>query len=189
MTVVMVFGAAVAGAGQAIAVSRAMRRRGFDGLPWLVTSLVLGPAAWPLALSEVRRGAPGPEVLRWGTPGRGVIDVLVVLELDAVPRETVTQLWRVLPYTRRVVLARVVRAGGPGYVAKEARRFLADAASRLRLDGAELQLLHGDLATVVGATQRRREFGIILRSDQPSELFDGDGSRQEVRCERDVSVA
>ncbi len=32
-------------------------------------------------------------------------------------------------------------------------------------------------------------FGIILRSDQPAELFDGDGPRQEVRCLRDVSAA
>lgn len=174
---------------QAVGVSRAMRRRGFDVLPWFVTCLLLGPAAWPLAFAEVRTGLPGPVIVRWGTPSRGVIDVFVVLEADEVPPETDAQLRRVLQHSRRVVLARVVMAGGSAHVAKHAERFLIDAAARLRLDGAELQLLYGELDAVVAQTQARHEFGIILRSDQPAELFDGDGPRQEVRCIRDVSAA
>ncbi len=174
---------------QAIGVSRAMRRRGFDALPWFVTSLVLGPAAWPFAMAEARGGPPRPVILRWGTPDRGAIDVFIALDGDEVPPETVAQLRRVLQYSRRVVLARVVRAGGPAHVVKDAERFLIDAAAGLRLDGAELQLLYGDLDAVVAEAQRRHEFGIILRSDQPAELFDGDGPRQEVRCMRDVSAA
>lgn len=189
MTVTLASGLLLAWSLQAVVVSRAMERHGFDGLPWLVTSLLLGPGAWPLALAEVLRRVPGPEILRSGTPAPGVIDVFVVLEDDALPQETVAQLRRVLPYSRRIVLARVVRAGGPARVARNAASFLAGAATALCLDGAELQLLYGTLDAVVSESQRRGEFGIILRSDQPSELFDGDGSRQEVRCLRDVSVA
>lgn len=190
MTVVLIVSSVlVAWVLQAIGVSRAMRRRGFAALPWFVTSLVLGPAAWTLAVAEARGGPPGPVILRWGTPAQGVIDVLVALEGDEVPPETVAQLRRVLQYSRRVVLARVVGAGGPAHIVKDAERFLIDAAARLRLDGAELHLLYGDLDAVVAGAQRRHEFGIILRSDQPAELFDGDGPRQEVRCVRDVSAA
>ncbi|HEV2756563.1 MAG TPA: hypothetical protein VG318_12405 [Actinomycetota bacterium] len=189
MTVVTASGVALAWVLQAVGLSRVMKRRGFDGLPWLVTPLVLGPAAWPLALSEVRRGLPRPEVVRWGTAGEGAIDVFVVLEDDALPPETVAQLRRVLPYSRRVVVARALRSGGPSRVARDARRFLTGIADGLRLEGAELQLVYGTVNAVVRESRRRGEFGIILRSDQPAELFDGDGSRQEVRCERDVSVA
>lgn len=189
MAVVMTFGFVVAWSLQALALSRAMRRRGFDGAAWLLTSSILGPAAWALAIVEVRRSAAGPEIVRWGVPGPGPIDVLVVLEADVLPHETGVQLRRVLPYAGRVVLARAVRAGAPGYAVKEARRFLAVAATRLRLDGAELQLRYGTVDMVVGETRRRREFGIVLRSDQPAELFDGDGSRQEMRCLRDAPAA
>ena len=145
-------------------------------------------ALGPLAFRALRR-APGPEILRWGTPGQGVIDVLVVFEADALPPETTAQLRRLLPYSRRIVLARVVRSGGPRVVAKEAASFLEDVAKTLRLEGAELQLLYGNLDAAVCESRRRHEFGIILRSDQPAELFDGDGSRQEMRCRRGVSVA
>ena len=174
---------------QAIGVARAMGRRGFDALSWFVTSLLLGPASWVLAVGEARGGANRRVIVRSGAPGRGAIDVLVALEADEIPPETVAQLRRVLQYTRRVVLARIVKAGGPAHVVKDAERFLIDAAARLSLHGGELQLLYGDLDEVVVETQRRHEFGIILRSDQPSDLFDGDGPRQEVRCERDVSKA
>ena len=142
----------------------------------------------PLALRALRR-APGPEILRSGTAGRGAIDVLVVFEDDALPPETAAQLRRVLPYSRRLVLARVVRSAGARGVAKQAATFLETVANALRLEGAERQLLYGGLDAVVSASRRRHEFGIILRSDRPAELFDGDGSRQELRCRRDASVA
>ncbi|MDQ4024354.1 MAG: hypothetical protein M3217_02520 [Actinomycetota bacterium] len=171
---------------QAVWVSRLMDRRGFDPASWFVTSLALGPAAWVLALGEARHPPPGPVVVRWGTPRTGVLDVFVGLDRNELPDETRAQLRRVMPYCRRLVVARVVKAGSPAHKAQDARQFLVYAAERLLLAEAELQLLYGDVDGVVGRIQARGEFGIILRSDRPAELFDGDGSRQEVRCRRDV---
>jgi hypothetical protein len=108
---------------------------------------------------------------------------------DEFPEQIAMQLRRLLPYSRRVVIARVIKAGGPAYVTADAESFLTEAASRLAFRDAGLQIHYGDLDRVVAGIQQHGNFSLVMRGDRPSELFDGDGSRQEMRCLRDVKAA
>ena len=187
--VVLMGGAAVVWVGQAIGLSRLMGRRGFHPLPWFAVSMLLGPAMWPLAVVELISGPPGPELLRRGSRGPGALEIGVVFGSNEIPEETAVEIRRLMPNCRRLVLGRVIKAGGPTFVAADAKAFLERAASHLGTRGAELQLLRGDMERVIGKLNNEGNYDLVLRSDQPNEPFDGHGSIQEMRCLRDVHAA
>lgn len=175
--------------GEALLVRQVMSRRGFHPVPWLAVGLLLGPAVWPFAVIEIVSGLPTPKVIRRGRDRSTGMDVVVLFERNALPGPLARQAERLLPHRRRLVLARVVKAGGPVAIEREAAEFLDRVAGELRADDAELQILYGEIEDAVKAIRRRREFAIVLRADHPDELYDGDGTRQTVRCLRDASAA
>lgn len=174
---------------QAFGLSRLMRSHGFDPLPWFGVSLLLGPAMWPLALIDLISGPPGSELLRRGQRGGGAVDVFVAFERDELPQATADQIKRLLPRSDRLVLARVIRAGGPSFIPTEAQQFLGDAASRLGARKAELRLFYGVFADVVRDMRDDGDFDVVLRSDVPNEPFEGNGSHHEMRCLHDATAA
>lgn len=166
--------------GHASALSRAMGKRGFDRLSWLVVALFLGPALWPLALAEAAAGMPYPEVVRRAQTRPG-LHVIVLLDRDHFPEELERQVGRLVSDCGRIVLARVVRAGGPASVRAAAVRFLGDAAASLDATITELRILYGTLDRAATAIYEEGEFAFVFRSDDPRELYDGGGRLQKVR--------
>jgi hypothetical protein len=65
----------------------------------------------------------------------------VALASNELPEETAVQIRRLMPYCGRLVLGRVIKAGGPTFVAADAKALLENAAARLGTRGAALQLL------------------------------------------------
>lgn len=189
MPVVVIACAPIVWLGQGFGLSRIMNRRGFHPLPWFAVGFLLGPVVWPLALLEAISGRPLPDLVRRGRPGRGAIDVFVVLDRDELPDPLASEMARLRPYCRRIVLGRVIKAGGPVLDTRYAESFLRRIAHRMKTDEAELQILYGDMGQAVEAIHREGGFAIILRGDRPEELFDGGGEMQKVRCLRDVTAA
>lgn len=187
--VALVVASATLWVAQALGLSRLMSSRGFDPLPWLAMSLLLGPAMWPLAVIDLVSGSPEPVLLKRGERGEGTLDAFVAFDGDELHQSIALQIQRLQPHCSRLVLARVVKAGGPAFIAPDAERFLRDSASRLGAQEAELQLHHGVFADVVRAIRDRGDFDVVLRSDEPPELFEGNGSRPEMRCLRDGTAA
>ena len=108
----------------------------------------------------------------------------VVFEDDYVPEALRTQITRLKPHYRRLVLGRVVKYGGPTYTESTAEDFLARVATSLGAEDAELELLFGALDRVAQAIHNRRGFSLVLRSDQLDEIFDACGEKQTIRCLR-----
>lgn len=185
--VMLIAGAAVIWVAQAAGLARLMSRRGFHPLPWFAVAILLGPALWPLAVIELVSGPPGPVLLRRGSGAQRAI--FVAFRDDELADWKEIELQGLLPRGDRLVLARVIKAGGPTFISANAERFLHDTAARLGARNAELQLLHGPFERVVGEIQARGDYDLVVRSDQPSELFDRSSSRQEMRCQRDVTAA
>lgn len=184
----LVLAAAMLWLAQAVGVARLMSRAGFHPVPWFAVTALLGPAMWPLAIVDVVSGPPRPVVLRRGRRGPGTLDVFVAVT-DEFPQQIGMQVRSVLPYARRMVIASVIKAGGPTYVTADAETFLTGTASRFGLKDAELQIHYGDLDRVIARIQQQGNFGLLIRGDRPGESFDGDGSHQEMRCLRDVQAA
>ncbi|MGH2750032.1 MAG: hypothetical protein ACRDK3_04040, partial [Actinomycetota bacterium] len=189
MSIVLIACAPIVWFGQAFGLSRIMNRRGFHPLPWFAVGVLLGPVVWPLALLEAISGLPPPEQLRRGRPGSGAIDVFVVLDRDELPDPLASQMAHLRPYCRRIVIGRVIKAGGPVPDTQDAENFLRRIAHQLKTDEAELQILYGDMRQAVEAIHKEGGFGIVLRGDRPEELFDDEGKMQNVRCLRDVKAA
>lgn len=186
--VALVMAAATVWIAQAIGLSRLMSKRGFHPLPWFAVSMLLGPAMWPLALIEAITGPPGPELIRRGTRGTGSLDVLVAFPTNELPDDLERQIARLPKERDRLTLARIIKAGGPMDIEKDAARFLSSTASRLRLRDAELMVFQGTPEQVLADLHARGDFDLVLCSDRPGELFDGNGSIQEVRCLRDAAA-
>jgi hypothetical protein len=187
----IVCGVAVWGA-LAFGLSRLVNLRGFHPLPWFLVPLPIGPACWPSALLRALAGRPGPEVVREGSRGTGnlqVFDVFVVLERDEIPVPVVAQATRLMPYCHRLVFARVIKRGGPTVITKAAQAFLQRIARRMGSNDAELQIMFGDMQRAVRTIHRESVFNLVLRSDQPDELFDGDGGLQRMLSPSDVMSA
>jgi hypothetical protein len=187
----IVCGVAVWGA-QAFGLSQLMNRRGFHPRLWFVVPLVIGPACWPLALLRALPGPPVPEVVRGARRRTGpleVFEVFVVLERDEIPAQVLAQVTRLMPYCHRLVFARVIKAGGPTDIKKAAEGFLHRIARHLGSDDVELQIMFGDMQRAVRMIHRESVFNIVLRSDQPDELFDGDGGMQRMLSLSDVMSA
>ena len=187
--VVIVSLAAVAWIGHAVGLAWLMSRRGFHPLPWAAVSFLLGPAVWPLAALDLVSGPPGPELLKRGAIGDGSITVLAAFDRDELTERASAQLKELIPQCNRLVLARVILSGGPTFVRTEAERFLRATAKRLGAQKSELQLHHGVFDRVITEIESQDNFSIVVRSDQSTELFDGNGSRREMRGERDVAAA
>ena len=188
-TALIITGSGMLWLGQAVALSRLMNRRGFHPLPWFMVPILLGPAVWPFALFEAISGPPASELLRRGRRGSGALDVFVLFESDHLPRETKAQLSRLMPFCRRLVLARVIKAGGPMAPSVEAERFLKSIAAASETKDAELQLHFGDIRHVVAKIETRGDVDVLLRSDQPDETFHSDGDNQEARWVHNVPAA
>jgi hypothetical protein len=186
---VVLAAAAIAWFAQALALSRLMNSRGFHPLPYFAVPLLIGPAFWPLALLDLLSGPPAPRLVRRGRRGGDGPEVLVALERDELAEKMAEEVARVLPRASRLVVARVLRAGGPSALEGDAERFLLSAATALHAPDAELDIVYGCFDSAVARVQKRGGFSVVLRSDQPDELFDRDGSRQEMRCLRDVQAA
>ena len=184
----IIAGAASLWLGQAFALSRLMNRRGFHPLPWFMVPLLLGPAVWPLALFEVLSGPPASELLRRGKRRPGALDVVVFFESNHVPPKIEAQLSRLMPFCRRLVLARVIKAGGPTPIAVDAERFLKSIASPPETTDAELRLHFGDFARVVAEVEAQGDIDVLLRSDGSTETFHSD-ENQEARSINDVPTA
>ncbi|MGH2789054.1 MAG: hypothetical protein ACRDJV_14295 [Actinomycetota bacterium] len=189
MSVVLVVGLAVVWFGQAIWLSRVMNGRGFHPLPWFMVPLLIGPAVWPLALIEALSGPPAPELLRRGKRGPGALDVFVLLEDDHVPDRIEAELQRLMPRCRHLVLARVIKAGGPTAIQADAARFLKRITTPPRTRDAELQLHFGVASRVITEIEARGDVDFLLRSSQASKQFYSDGGSQEERWTHDVPAA
>lgn len=174
---------------QAFGLARLMSGRGFHPLPWLAVGLLLGPAMWPLAVVDLVTGPPGPVLVRGGRAGKGSLEAFVAFQRDALTDQAADQLRRLRPRCAHLVLARVFRSGGPTFIASDSERFLCDTAARLGAPDAELRLYHGVFERVLSEVREGGEFDLVLRSEQLGELFVGDGSRPETRCQRDVTAA
>jgi hypothetical protein len=192
----MVIGLIVCGValwfGQAFGLSRLMNRHGFHPLPWFAVPLLIGPACWPLALLEAFSGPPGPEVVRGGRRGTGplqVFELFVVLERDELPAQIGAQVARLMPYCHRLVFARVIKAGGPAAIKTDAEAFLHGIARHVGSEDVELQIMCGHLRRAVETIHEESVFNLVVRSDQPDELFDADGEMQRMTCLRDVMSA
>jgi hypothetical protein len=85
-----------------------------------------------------------------------------------------------MPYCHRLVFARVIKAGGPTSIKKAAEAFLHGIARHMGSDDVELQMMFGDTQRAVRTIHGESVFNIVLRSDQPDELFDGDGGMQRM---------
>jgi hypothetical protein len=179
----LVVGVASLWLGQAWGLSRVMSRRGFHPLPWLAVGFFLGPAVWPLALIEALSGPPRRKTVRCGRPRPDGIDVFAVFDGDEFPDTLATELKRLTPRCHRLVLGRVIKAGGPVFIEGEAQAFLERVARRLGAEGAELQMLYGDMRQAVEAIREEGDFAVVLRSDQ---AYYSSAETQKVRCLRDV---
>lgn len=166
-----------------------MNRRGFHPLPWAAVSFLLGPAVWPLAAIDLASGPPGPVLLKRGAAGHGSFAVFAAFDRDELTEEVSRRLQALNPRCDRLILARVIKAGGPTFIRSDAERFLHGAAYRLGAQKSELQLHHGVFDRVISEIESHGKFSIVVRSDQPTEPFDGNGSRHEMRCDRDVAAA
>jgi hypothetical protein len=189
VSVVLVVGVAVAWFGQAIWLSRVMNGRGFHPLPWFMILLLVGPAVWPLALIEALSGPPAPEMLRRGKRGPGALDIFVLFEDDHIPDRIEAELQRLMSRCRRLVLARVIKAGGPAAIEADAARFLKGIVSPPGARDAELQLHFGDARRVITGIEARGDVDVLLRSSQASRQFYSDGGNQEERRTHDVPAA
>lgn len=187
--VAIVAGAGIAWLAQAAAVAAIMNRRGFHPLPWFAVAALIGPACWPLAVIEALSGPPRSEIVQRGMPGDGALDALVLLDRDALPDQTGAQVGRLHHLAHRLVIARVVKAGGPVDIENDARRFLYGVAQHLDVRNPELRLFFGDMNRAVDEATREGRFDVVLRADQPNGLFKVDGEREGVRCLRDVPAA
>lgn len=192
MSIVLIIGASTLWVGQAIGLSRLMNRRGFHPLPWFVVPFLIGPPSWLVALLRSLSGPPLPEVVRRGSRGTGSLDVFevfVLLERDELPAQISAQLTRLMPYCHRLVLARVIRADGHADIKKDAEAFLHQIARDMGSKEAELQILFGNIRRTVQEIHGESNFGLILRSDQPDELFDHEGEMQRMTCLPDGTTA
>jgi hypothetical protein len=187
--IALIAGAVLVWFGQALGLSRLMNRRGFHPLPWFVVPLLMGPAVWPLALVEALSGPPRQKLVRRGSRGPGALNVFVVLDRDELPEQFNTQVARLIPNCHRLVLGRVIKAGGPREIRREAESFLHRIARNMWTRDAELRILFGDMRRAVQTIDAEGVFGVVLRCDRPDELSDGDGEIQKVRCLRDVTAA
>lgn len=189
MNVDIIAGAVLAWVGQAVGLSRLMERCGFHRLPWLIVLLFLGPAMWPLALLDLLRGPPGPLVVRRGSPGSDTLDLWVVLQSDRVSEPLKNQIASLKPYSRSLVLARVVKAGAPRAIETDAVSFLHRIAATLGEHEAELVVLFGDMDEAVKTIHQESELNVVLRSDQPDELWGRADDLPKVRCLGDDAAA
>lgn len=185
MAIALIAGAVILWLGQAFGLSRLMNRRGFHPLPWFVVPLLIGPAVWPLALREALSGPPRPELVRRGRRGPGSLNLFVLLERDELPEQVSAQVARLMPHCRRLVLGRVIKAGGPTVIRRDAESFLRRIARNLGAKEAELEILFGDMPRAAKTIQEEGVFNLVLHGDRPDELFVGD----RVRCLRDVTAA
>lgn len=187
MVAVLVVCALSAWIGHAVALSRVMARRGFHPLPWTVVTLFLGPVTWPLAFAEAAAGLPHAEIVRRGRVRPG-LHVLVLLDRDELPDALERQVRRLLPDCGRLVLARVIRTGGPLSTKAEAVRCLERVASLLGAEVVERRILYGTVDLVADAAHEEGEFAFVFRSDEPRELYDGGGQVQTIRRLRGSST-
>jgi hypothetical protein len=146
--------------------SRAMRRRGYDGGSWMVVGLLFGPVGVALAILELLSGVPkGSRILEAGLTGKGEVSILVVLEADSPTPPPTAGLAEVRPHLRRLGLAQILPKGGPRLDERQAQQMLRRAA--IRLDHPEIVLLFGrpDLAIAAHAVAGAYDVVVTARAD------------------------
>jgi hypothetical protein len=147
--------------------SRAMRRRGYDGGSWMVVGLLFGPVAVALAIVEVLYlGVPaGSRILDAGLTGTGEVSILVVFEAGSPTPAPTAGLAEVRPYLRRLGLAQILPKGGPRLDERQAQQMLGRAA--IGLDHPEVALLFGrpDLAIAAHAVAGAYDVVVTARAD------------------------
>ncbi|MGH2750885.1 MAG: hypothetical protein ACRDK3_08450 [Actinomycetota bacterium] len=188
MFIAFVAGAVLVWFGQALGLSCLMNRRGFHPLPWFVMPLLMGPMAWPLALFEALSGPPRQELVRRGSRGPGALNVFVLLDRDELPEQFGARVARLMPDCHRLVLGRVIKAGGPRDISRDAESFLRRIGRNMWAGDAEIRILFGDMRRAVQTIDEEGVFGVVLRGDQLDGLPDSDGETQKVRCLRDVTA-
>ena len=146
--------------------SRAMKRRGYDGGSWMVVGLLFGPVAVALATLEVFYCVTeGSRILQSGLTGKGEVSILVVLETDSPTPPPIAALAEVSPYLRRLGLAQVIPKGGPRLDERQAQQTLRRAA--IGLDHPEIALLFGrpDLAIASHAAAGAYDVVVTAHAD------------------------
>ena len=118
-----------------------------------------------------------------------MFEVFVLLERDELPAQISAQLATLMPYCHRLVLARVIRADGHAHIKKDAEAFLHQIARDMSSKDAELQILFGSIRRAAQEIHGKSDFNLILRSDQPDELFDNQGEMQKMTCLPDGTTA
>ena len=122
--------------------SRAMRRRGYDGGSWMIVGLLFGPVGVAMAVLEVLYYVPErPRILQAGLTAKGELSILVVLEADSPTPPATAGLAEVSPYLRRLGLAQTLPMGGPLLDQRQAEQTLRRAA--IGLAHPEIALLFG----------------------------------------------
>lgn len=143
-----------------LVLSKAMARRGFDGLSYLVIGLLFGPVAIVFAVMDARLDTPEPpRILEAGRAGPGEVSVLVVVDGHPTalpPMATLGSSGRL----RRIGLARVVPKGAARMDEWQAEQELRQAA--LSFDHPELALLFGRPDVVISAHAIARGYDVVV---------------------------
>jgi hypothetical protein len=146
--------------------SKAMARRGFDGLSYLVIGVLFGPAAVVFAVMDVLFDVPEPpRILEAGRTGGGDVSVLVVGGDSTLSLSMIT-LGSFGSPLRRVGLAHVLPKGGARLDEVQAERDLRQAA--MRVGHPELAVLFGrpDVAISEYAIARGYDVVVTQRPDR-----------------------
>ena len=144
-----------------LVLSKAMARRGFDGLSYLVVGALLGPIAVIFAFMDVLLDVPYPaRILEAGRTGPGDVSVLAVIDGDSTTSPPTAAVAGFGTQLRRVGLARVLPKGGARLDEWQAERDLRQAA--MSLGDPELVLLFGRPEVAIPEYAIARGYDVVV---------------------------
>jgi hypothetical protein len=152
-----------------LVLSRAMARRGFDGLSYLVVGLLFGPVAVVFAVMDVLFDVPEPaRILQQGRTGPGDVSVLVVVGGESTSSPSTAALASFGRNLRRLGLAQVLPKGCAREDERRAERGLRQAAADA--GHPELALLFGRPDSAVSEHAVARGYVVVI-TPRPDQLL------------------